>query len=185
MYVGWLWPGCWESMGSEVEELGALLCSAAVPYTKKRVRPVGNVGLSPNSLSTSNLTCFLLSLSSMGLPSHCTLLLDSWGLSCKWRCSMEWLSHSSAGRDHGGLGESDWCQLRHGGEGFGSSLTYSFPWNGSISLTWIVLLRCLLLVAWLTLPPWASWGGLGLWSGMAMGIPLASQRWPRQSSCTL
>ena len=47
-------------MGMGVEKLGVSSHSAAVPSAKKRVRPMGNIRSSPNSSSTSNLTCFLL-----------------------------------------------------------------------------------------------------------------------------
>ena len=74
-------------------------------WERKRVRSGGNGGLLPNSLYTSNLTCFLLFVSSsagVGASSCCTMLLDSWDLSCRWRSSMEQLSYLSAGWDHGG-----------------------------------------------------------------------------------
>ena len=47
-----------ESMGTGVEELGVSSHSLAMPSARKSVRPGGNVGSSPNSLSTSKLTCF-------------------------------------------------------------------------------------------------------------------------------
>ena len=47
---------------------------------------------------------------------------------------MEWLSHSLAGRDHGGLGENDWCQVGHGVEGLWQFLDLLLP------LEWVNLL---------------------------------------------
>ena len=52
---------CGESLGMAVKGLGASSHSSAMPSARKRVRPWGNVGSSPRSPSTSNLTCFLSS----------------------------------------------------------------------------------------------------------------------------
>ena len=104
-----------------------------MPSARKRVRPGGNAESLPNSSSTSNLTCFFGGLSSMGASSHHALLLDSWSLSYKWRCSKEQLSHSSVGQDHGGLGEGDWHWLGNGGQGLWHHLNLFLP------LEWVCL----------------------------------------------
>ena len=80
-----------ESFGTGVERLEVSSHSLVVPSARKRVRASGNVGSSPSSLSMSNLTCFFLgfSLVGMGVSSHCALLLDSWGLCCRLRSFVE------------------------------------------------------------------------------------------------
>ena len=52
-----------------------------------------------------------------GASPLCTLLWDFHGLGCRLRSPMQWQSHSSAGHDHGGLGEGDWCLLGGWGKG--------------------------------------------------------------------
>ena len=118
----------------EIGELRASSHSVAASSTKNSIRPRGNIGSLPNSSSTSNMICFFSGVSSMGVPSHHALLLDSQSLSCKWRCSMEQLNHLSAGWDCGGLEEGDWHQHRHGGEGFWCCLDLFPP------LEWVHLL---------------------------------------------
>ena len=116
-------------MGMGVDGLGVSSCSLAMSSARKRVRPGGNVWSLPNSSFTSNLTCFFLGgFSSVGVRAsyHYALLLDLWDLSCRWRSSMEWLSHSLVEWDCGGLGEGNWCQLGHWEEGLYS---YSPVWK--------------------------------------------------------
>ena len=70
--------GAFRGVGSWAGKLGALLHSGAAPSSKKRVRSEGKFGSSPNSLSTSNQTCFLSFSSVCGEALHChALLLDS------------------------------------------------------------------------------------------------------------
>ena len=154
--------------------------------TKKRNRPGGNVGSSPNSSSTSNLTCVFGGLSSMGVSSHCTLLLDVWDFSCQWRWSMERLSHSSAGQDHGGLGEGAWCWLGSGGKGLWCCLNLVIP------LEWVCLLlepdhpaEGSSLSHLVDSVPKAWLQRSGLWYRMAVGASLASCRGPGWPSFTL
>ena len=112
-----------------VEGLGASSGSLAMPSTRKKVRPKGNVGSLPNSPSTSNLTCFYLAFSSVGMGCHldmpiswiCRVLVVGWGI---YRV-VELL----VGRIGlwGGLGKGYWCQLGHWGEGLSCHLDLSLP----------------------------------------------------------
>ena len=103
-------------------------CSLAMPSTRKRVRPGDKVGSSPNSSSTSNLTCFFHCFSSVGVGASCcySLLWDLWDLSCRWRSLKEQLSCSLAGWDCEGLGEDDWHLLGH------QCLNLSLLWEGPL-----------------------------------------------------
>ena len=128
----WPWgpslgDGLGEFIGMGVKELEASSHSLAAPSSMKRVRPRGNVGLSHNSPSTSNLTSFFLHcFSSVVVGTSChTLLWDSWHVSCRWRSLRECLSHLSAGWDHGGLEEGGWHLLGHQGKGLWHCLDLS------------------------------------------------------------
>ena len=91
--------------------LGALV-GVGTPSAKKWTNCTGRSGSAPNSLSTSNWTCFLSFSSFCGEASHhCT-----WFPCCNLRPSMEWQSCLS-GWDHGGLGEGDWSWWRCEREG--------------------------------------------------------------------
>ena len=131
----WLCWGILVGVGSSTVKLGAFLHSGAAPSAKKWVRSEGKSGLPPNSLSTSNQTCFLGFSSFCGEAWHCCALsFDSWDLACNLGFSMEQWSHSSAGQDHGGVGEGDWHWLGHEGEGLWHHL------NPLLPLEWILLL---------------------------------------------
>ena len=79
-----------ESSGTGVKGIGTSSYSLAASSTRKRVRPWGNVGSSPISPSTSNLTYSLgFSSASVGASSHHALLLDMFGLGCRLRFFME------------------------------------------------------------------------------------------------
>ena len=92
----------------QVKGPGASSHSFTMPSARKRVRHWGNVGVSPRSPFTSNLTCFFGFFSAgVGMSCHCDLLLDLCTLVCKSRFFIEWLSCSSAGLDHMGLGKGD------------------------------------------------------------------------------
>ena len=99
--------------------MGASSCSLAVPSARKVVQSGDSIGSLPNSSSTLNLTCFfaqgLASCSSIGscrghssvgvgASSQRALLCDLHDLGYRYRSLREWLSHSSAGNDQGGLG---------------------------------------------------------------------------------
>ena len=82
----------------------------------------------PNSSSNLNQTCFPSFSSACGEASYCwVLFLNFWDLDCKQRFSMEWWSHLSAGWDHGGLREGDWCWLGCVGEGLWHGLDPLLP----------------------------------------------------------
>ena len=85
-------------------------------------------------MSTSNVTCFFLCFSSVGVGASCfcTLLWDSWDLCCRSRSSRGQLNQSLAGWDCGGLGEGDWCLLGHWGEGLWQCLDLSLLWEGHL-----------------------------------------------------
>ena len=85
------------------------------------------MGSSPRSPSMSNLTCVYGFSASVGASCLCTLLLDLWGPVCKLRFFIEYLSHSLAGWDFGGLGEGDWHLLGHWGKGVWCHLDLSLP----------------------------------------------------------
>ena len=81
--------------------------SLAIPSTRKRFRPWGNVGASHRSPSTSNLTCFLVSQLVWGHHVTAPYPWISMGFVCKLRFFIEQLSCSLAGWDLGGLGKGD------------------------------------------------------------------------------
>ena len=173
-------------MGTGVGEPGVSSQSATMPSTKKRVRPRGYVGSSPNSSSTSNLTCFLsFSSASVGVSSWCDLLLDSWSLGCKLRCSMECLSCSLAGQNHGEAGKGDWHWLGHEGEELWCCLDLfsSLEWECHLNPDCPAGVSLLSQLANST--PGAQLRGLGLWRRMAMGTSPASRKGPSQHSPTL
>ena len=100
VWVGQCWGpsgggGCGESSGMAVMVPGVSSYSLAKPFTRKRVRPRSNAGLSPRFPSTLNLSCFFVFFSaSVGVSCHCTLLLDSWAFVCKLSLSQSgWAAH--------------------------------------------------------------------------------------------
>ena len=127
---------CWELLvgaGNWEGELGVLLHLGAAPSVKKKMRSEGKPDSSPNSLSTSNQTCFLGFSLVCREVLHCSVLfLDSWDLGCSLRFSMEQWSHSSAGQDHGGLGVGTSAGLHMRGD-FDATSTHSLTWNRSVS----------------------------------------------------
>ena len=177
-----------ESLGMGVEGLGVSSHSLAIPSTRKRVRPWGNMGWLPNSLSTSNQTCFFLCFSSVGVgaSSHCTLFLEWQALGCRWRSSMEQLSCSSAGQDYWGLGEGDWCWLWHWGEELWCHFDLSLPleWKHHF-LDPDHPARVSSLGHLADSTPRVQLRGTGLWGGMAACASPASCSGPSQSSFTL
>ena len=114
----WLHWGLLVGVGSLVVKLGMFHWSGAVPSAKTWAWSEGKSSSLPNSLSTLNQMYFLGFSSFCGEASHCCALsLYYQDLGCNLRFSMEQWRHSSAGQDHGGLGEGDWQQLGHEGEG--------------------------------------------------------------------
>ena len=126
---------CWGllvGVGSPAVKLGVFLHFGDAPSAKEWVRTEGKCGSSPNSLSTSNWTCFLGLSSLCGETSHHhALSLDSCDLGCNSRFFMEQCSCSSAGQDHKGLGRGTSAGWGMKGRGFDATSTHSSPRMGS------------------------------------------------------
>ena len=83
------WSGCGALTVPILAGVGVVYHSVASPPDRKRVTPVGKVGLPPNSSFRPNWTCFL-GLSSMGVGPYLAvpLLLDLQVLPCSFRSLM-------------------------------------------------------------------------------------------------
>ena len=79
---------------------------------------------------------------------HHALSFESLDLCCNLRLSMKWWSWSS-GWDHGGLGEGDWHQLGHEGEGICQCLDPLLPLKQVLLLpNWDCLSCCFSSMVW-------------------------------------